>query len=276
VLNHELPLAEVLGYRRQHDADLRQARESTFRTTRADDGAATLQVVEQVAKALMALVSLIGAVLALFGRRPTRGSGVDEAIRTSNLPKELKQQIASQLRILRRLVRVTVVALVIAFGLALVVLLTSFGPEPQRFTDNHTSGTVTDNLTGLTWLRNANCFSLRTWTDAKSDAEGLESGSCGLQDGSRPGHWRLPTANELESLIDFNESNSALPQGNPFAKVVPAEYWTSTRFQNASNLAWYVDLGAGGLNGGGMTIGRYVWPVHGRQWPASAGTPIAP
>jgi hypothetical protein len=37
-----------------------------------------------------------------------------------------------------------------------------------RFTDN-SNGTVTDNLTGLIWLKNANCFNTRTWIQALSE-----------------------------------------------------------------------------------------------------------
>ena len=37
-------------------------------------------------------------------------------------------------------------------------------PSP-RFTDN-TNGTVTDNLTGLIWLKNANCFGEKSWSAA--------------------------------------------------------------------------------------------------------------
>ena len=35
-------------------------------------------------------------------------------------------------------------------------------PLKDRFTDNG-DGTVTDNLTGLIWLKNADCFGSRTW-----------------------------------------------------------------------------------------------------------------
>jgi hypothetical protein len=55
-------------------------------------------------------------------------------------------------------------------------------PSP-RFTDNG-NGTVKDNLTGLIWLKDANCFSRRTWAQALSDANSLANGSCGLTDGS--------------------------------------------------------------------------------------------
>jgi hypothetical protein len=38
-------------------------------------------------------------------------------------------------------------------------------PLKDRFTDNG-DGTVTDNLTGLIWLKNADCFGSRTWHEA--------------------------------------------------------------------------------------------------------------
>ncbi len=44
-------------------------------------------------------------------------------------------------------------------------------PSP-RFMDNG-NGTVTDNLTGLIWLKDANCFISRTWADALLDASVL-------------------------------------------------------------------------------------------------------
>jgi hypothetical protein len=58
-------------------------------------------------------------------------------------------------------------------------------PSP-RFTD-HSNGTVTDNLTGLIWLKNANCFGGQLWVNAVSAANALASGSCGLLDGSMAG-----------------------------------------------------------------------------------------
>lgn len=62
-------------------------------------------------------------------------------------------------------------------------------PSP-RFTDN-SNGTVTDNLTGLVWLKNASCSGGMTWAAAMGWATALESGpfswSCGLTDGSVAG-----------------------------------------------------------------------------------------
>ena len=52
-----------------------------------------------------------------------------------------------------------------------------------RFVDNG-DGTVTDNLTGLIWLQDSNCWALRNWTAALSEANSLAEGSCELTDGS--------------------------------------------------------------------------------------------
>ena len=60
-------------------------------------------------------------------------------------------------------------------------------PNP-RFTDN-LDGTATDNLTGLIWLKDANCFGPRTWSDALSVCNGLADGSCWLTDGSDAGDF---------------------------------------------------------------------------------------
>lgn len=64
-----------------------------------------------------------------------------------------------------------------------------------RFMDNG-DGTVTDILTGLVWLMDANCFGPRNWTEALSDANDLSAGTCGLTDGSVPTDWRLPNVKE--------------------------------------------------------------------------------
>ncbi|MBF0551597.1 MAG: TIR domain-containing protein [Deltaproteobacteria bacterium] len=45
----------------------------------------------------------------------------------------------------------------------------------SRFTDNG-NGTVTDQKTGLIWLKNANCFGRRTWDDAVTACQNLADG----------------------------------------------------------------------------------------------------
>jgi hypothetical protein len=68
-----------------------------------------------------------------------------------------------------------------------------------RFIDNG-DGTVTDTLTNLVWLKNANCFGSLTWDNAMSSTGLIRSGWCELSDGSVAGDWRLP---DIEELIDL-------------------------------------------------------------------------
>jgi hypothetical protein len=68
-------------------------------------------------------------------------------------------------------------------------------PNP-RFTNNG-NGTITDNLTGLIWAQNQNCFNNVTWATALALANTLASGACGLNDGSIAGDWRVPNVMEL-------------------------------------------------------------------------------
>ncbi|MDH5423308.1 MAG: DUF1566 domain-containing protein, partial [Acidimicrobiia bacterium] len=83
---------------------------------------------------------------------------------------------------------------------------------PPRYVDCG-NGTVTDNKTGLVWLKNANCIGRAGagtgtpvgrvgWYTAMGFVAGLSdlpattganSQDCGLSDGSSPGEWRLPS-----------------------------------------------------------------------------------
>jgi hypothetical protein len=140
-------------------------------------------------------------------------------------------------------------------------------PVP-RFTDN-LNGTITDNLTGLIWLKNANPFGARLWAMALTDCNTLNSGEAGLTDGSVEGDWRLPNIRELFSLIDSGQSSVALPSGHPFSDVQGVVYWSSTTYDSAESpqdYAWCVDMESG------MIFFIYpktkehnVWPVRGGQ-----------
>jgi hypothetical protein len=135
-------------------------------------------------------------------------------------------------------------------------------PTP-RFTDHH-DGTVTDNLTGLIWLQQADCFGSEAWTNALNAANTLASGACGLTDGSQAGTWRLPNIRELFSLIDFGAAFPALPAGHPFAGVQSNFYWSSTTRGDFPGDVWIVDLSDGLIGDGskGRTT-SLVWPVRG-------------
>jgi len=142
-----------------------------------------------------------------------------------------------------------------------------------RFTDNG-DGTVTDNHSGLIWLKQANCFEPLAWDEAKEEVSKLANGQCGLADESKEGDWRLPNVYELQSLISYGyEEEPALSnadgteqwtEGDAFSGVQANWYWSSTTFVGYTNHAWYVDFGDGSVknrNRKAITT-LYVWPVR--------------
>jgi len=143
-------------------------------------------------------------------------------------------------------------------------------PTP-RFTDNR-NGTVTDKLTGLIWLKDAYCFpgdlSGLMWPDALTAANTLASPSCGLSDRSVAGNWRLPNVKELQSLLDFGQTNPALPAGHPFTRVTinGVSYWSSTTIVPVPHYAAIVrmDIGLTEIDIKDATR-HHVWPVRGGE-----------
>jgi hypothetical protein len=134
-----------------------------------------------------------------------------------------------------------------------------------RFTDN-SDGTVTDNLTGLIWLKDADAGDgAETWANALSICNSLANGQQGLIDGSSAGDWRLPTVQELQSLIDYGRYNVALPSGHPFTGEESSYYWSSTTHADVTDLAWGVNLLNGYVLNGDKANSMYLWPVRGGE-----------
>jgi hypothetical protein len=125
-------------------------------------------------------------------------------------------------------------------------------------------GTVRDRLTGLIWLKDANCFGLKLWGQAVLDSNGLEDGLCGLTDDSSGGDWRLPNVNELLSMVDRSQDSPALPVDHLFTNVQSSFYWSSTTAKYNTAYAWYVYIGDGYSDfDDKATVTSYVWPVRG-------------
>lgn len=64
--------------------------------------------------------------------------------------------------------------------------------------------------------------------------------------------WRLPSINELKSLIDRGKGTSTSPAINetffPETSIVP-QYWSSTSHPANSNYAWMAQFHRGGSSG---------------------------
>lgn len=138
-------------------------------------------------------------------------------------------------------------------------------PDP-RFSDH--GDTVTDNLTGLIWPKNANLLGT---VDADNDTDG--TGGDGLVTWQHAldyvaklnretylgySDWRLPNKKELRSLADYSRS-PALPAGHPFTNVKSSSYWTSSFI--VSDI-WIVHFINGQATPASYSNLYHVWPVR--------------
>ncbi|MEO5335037.1 MAG: DUF1566 domain-containing protein [Magnetococcus sp. YQC-5] len=141
-------------------------------------------------------------------------------------------------------------------------------PSP-RFKDNG-DGTVTDHLTSLVWMKNANCFGQQTWANAFVKVAGLNLSkeTCtGYTNGTYT-DWRVPNVRELSSLIDRSNIGPPLPTNHPFVGFVGAQsvyYWSSTTYAHYTSNAWIVFLSSGSVYYNDKTSTSNVWPVRGGQ-----------
>lgn len=135
-------------------------------------------------------------------------------------------------------------------------------PALAAFTDNG-DGTVTDTVTGLMWDKcswgqsnttdcSGGAASSHTWADAL--ALTVASPHRGYTD------WRLPSKNELESLLDIAASNPAIDAA-AFPNTVANGYWTSTTYALGS--AWFADFDGSDTLADLKTSVRYVRLVRG-------------
>ena len=141
-------------------------------------------------------------------------------------------------------------------------------PNP-RFNDNG-NGTVTDNLTGLVWLKKADNPAM-DWEAALNFANELADPDSGLSDGSTAGDWRLPNRFELGSLLDLEYAGPALcntagteqwQEGDSFTGVRSNAYWSSSTLTRNGKRGWYVSLRTGDAYHLRKRARRGVWPVR--------------
>ncbi len=103
-----------------------------------------------------------------------------------------------------------------------------------------------DPKTGLIWEKFGSKKEM-PWEEAFKYAEKLGDG------------WRLPTVQELFSLIDFIKGNPACKITNTY----PSSYWSSTIFMGNIKCAWYVNFNYGHMRYSGKNFNYYVRCVKG-------------
>lgn len=136
-------------------------------------------------------------------------------------------------------------------------------PAAERFVLVLDNNGVLDKETGLVWERSPD-QTHRTWGNAVNYCYPKNVGV-------RLG-WRLPTVEELASLVDSTHLRPALPSGHPFDTnctsggcVQSFPYWSATTNALGADGAWYVDMDNGHVDGYSKTGGLYVWCVRGGQ-----------
>lgn len=124
---------------------------------------------------------------------------------------------------------------------------------------NMDSNAVLDRETGLVWEKSPRIIGPpQQWGSAHILCNELTTGG-------RLG-WRLPTLQELASLVDRSVPGPGpkLPAGHPFTDVQSAGYWSATtRAEFSSNVAWYVLFDQGFVNFRPVDDLFHFWCVRG-------------
>ncbi len=113
---------------------------------------------------------------------------------------------------------------------------------------------VLDRKTGLVWEKSPNT-SFANWSGAQQRCDSLALGN--------HRDWRLPTIQELASLVDRSvpSPGPTLPAGHPFG-VKPSFYWSATTDISNNDNAWGVGFDIGDVGSGGKNAIDYVWCVR--------------
>jgi len=127
-------------------------------------------------------------------------------------------------------------------------------PASARFTQALGGAAVLDRETGLVWEQAPDVATL-AWVNAPFTCFGRSAGG-------RKG-WRLPTIEEVMSLVDPSASDPALPAGHPFAGIQAGVYWTATSVAGVGGEAYGVSMADGSLVDQSKGFQSHYWCVRG-------------
>jgi len=131
----------------------------------------------------------------------------------------------------------------------------------DRFTDNG-DGTITDNQLKVVWVKDPSVIpELQKTLNFDAAKEACEKLSyAGFNSG-----WRLPTVEELRSIVDYTCHDPAWDT-NVFGGKHDDWYWTSTPCAwNPTGSAWVVYSLNGSVSRNGRSYSNYVRPVRSSQ-----------
>lgn len=126
--------------------------------------------------------------------------------------------------------------------------------ESDRFPSWTINGdlVILDRRTSLEWT---GCFgSNLNWDQAQEYCDTLNS-----QAYAGPNDWRLPTIEELWTLIDFQRANPA----SSFPDMPPKTFWSSSSYAYNTGYAWLVYFAYGHVNHDYKTYGYAARCVRG-------------
>jgi hypothetical protein len=116
-----------------------------------------------------------------------------------------------------------------------------------------TGDVVQDSTTGLMWTRKNVGGKHMTWSDAKAACAASREGV--FDD------WRLPTIQELLSLVDYSRTQPAIDTSA--FECESNWYWSATPYASSpAGCAWVVFFGYGGSDCGDQYGERYVRAVR--------------
>lgn len=134
--------------------------------------------------------------------------------------------------------------------------------------------TTTDNYTGLVWkscaegLGGSTCTGTVTpitWANSETTCTALNAGAgyAGIT------NWRLPTPDELRTLVDYSTNSTSFFSQFPNTPTVLDGFWSSvTNLSNTAN-AWAVEYGYGKVWSKAKTSSLYIRCVSGTTLPNS-------